>query len=178
MDKLHAGLAIACAVGIIAAARAVVEGSRWEQRVAGAEARAAVLQGSVDSLEHVASVAEASAAHTDTVRVTLTKLIPQTDSVSHPDSSCAPSLAARDRALHAAESELTQWELAFHAQVDALSRLTAEKNTLKSALDARPRAGAVLELLHPSLHISLQAMLYPEPRIGIGVSIDLVRVRL
>ena len=89
MDKGHIGLVSACVVAAIVAAHALVASRAWERRVHAAEVV-------VDSLEHVAADTEVVAAHTDTVRVTLTKLIQQTDSTSHPDSTCTRSLAARD----------------------------------------------------------------------------------
>ena len=176
MDKLHVGLSGACLVAVAVAAHALVANIGWQRRADNALKSARVLQSSVDSLKDVASKAEASAAHKDTVRVTLTKLIPQTDSASHPDSTCKPSLAARDAVIASDSSELFTWKRAFTNEETALTRLQAENDTLKTALRTKP--AVVLELFHPSAHVSLQLMLYPEVRLGVGVSLNVLKVPL
>src|SRR6266581_1799992 len=164
MDKGHIGLVSACVVAAIVAAHALVASRAWERRVHAAEVV-------VDSLEHVAADTEVVVAHTDTVRVTLTKLIQQTDSTSHPDSTCTRSLAARDTVIATSALEIQSLQSVTRLQMLALT-------TLRATLDARPKAGVTLELLHQSLHLSLQAMVYPQARVGIGVSYDLARIRL
>lgn len=178
MDKLHLGLAVLAFAAGAAGLKALSDGRAWERRVHTSESHADTLQRSVDSLKIVAQVAEAAGAHTDTVRVTLTKLIPQTDSATHPDTTCAPSLAARDKVIAAGSAEINDLQHVVRAQINALARLTAEKDTLRATLDARPRAGIVLEALHPTLHLSLQAMIWPQARVGVGVSFDLASIRL
>jgi len=178
MDKLHAVLAAAALVAVTAGLHELSSARAWERQVTAAESRADSLQGSVDSLGIVASVAEAAAAHTDTVRVTLTKLIPQTDSASRPDSTCTRSLAARDTVIATSALEVKSLQSVTRAQMLANARLVAEKDALRKALDARPKVGLALEALHPKLHVSLQAMVYPQARVGVGISYDLASVGL
>lgn len=176
MDRLHGVLTAAAVVGAVVAVKALLGGAEWERRASAAEQIAAAAQPRIDSLSTVASVAEAKAARVDTVRVTLTKLIVHTDSVSRPDSTCGPSLAARDTALAAAQSEVTQWELAYRAQIGALSLVTAQRDTLAAALAARPRTGFTLELLHPRVTVSAGVDASLHPRLLLGV--PLVSFRL
>ena len=178
MDKLHGVLTAAALAAALVGVHALEQARAWERKVHVAEAHADTLQRSADSLQDVAHAAEAAGAHADTVRVTLTKLIPQTDSATHPDSTCAPSLAARDEVIVVDRAEIDALHRQTTAQMVALADLQNKANTLQTALDARPKSGISLELLHPSLHITVTAMVYPVQRVGVGVSYDLVRIKL
>jgi hypothetical protein len=178
VDKLHLGLAGLAVIAGLTGLKALTDGNAWERRARAAETFARAETQKADSLESVASAAEASAARSDTVRITLTKLVARTDSVTKPDSTCGPSLAARDQVIAAAQHEVDWWQRAYRAQLGALAALTAAKDTVATALAARSKSGLALELGHPALHLSLQAMVYPQARVGIGVSLDLVRIKL
>ena len=178
MDKLHGVLTAVALAAVVVGVHALEQANAWERKVHVAEARANTFQRSADSLEDVAHAAEVAGAHADTVRVTLTKLIPQTDSATHPDSTCGPSLAARDEVILVASNEIDALHRQTAAQMAALANLQSKANTLQAALDARPRTGVSLEVLHPSLHITVTAMVYPVQRVGLGVSYDLVRIKL
>jgi hypothetical protein len=169
------GLAV---VGVLVLGGMLQRSCAWESRARAAERYDAAQRDTIAALETVAANLAAQAARVDTIRVTKTKLIPVVDSISKPDSTCAPSLRARDLVLAADAREIDDLQHEARVQINALARLTADRDTLRAALAARPHGGLTLELLHPTLHLSAVALLYPVQRFGFGVSYDLVSLRL
>lgn len=83
------------------------------------------------------------------------------DSISPPDTSCAPNLAARDDVIRSKTGEIATLQGIVDAQGESINLLQASKDELKRALEARPK-------------------LYPRfvgPSIGLGVSAGIVGLR-
>ena len=83
------------------------------------------------------------------------------DSTSHPDSTCAPSIAARDSVIASQDGEISILTSQNAARAGQITLLQASNQALKAALDARPK-------------------LYPRivgPNIGLGVFAGVVGVR-
>jgi len=83
------------------------------------------------------------------------------DSISPPDTSCAPNIAARDDVIRSKTGEIATLHGIVDAQAESINLLQASKDDLKRALEARPK-------------------LYPRvvgPSIGLGVGVGVVGLR-
>lgn len=164
MNKLNVAIAaVVLGVGVVGG-RMVLRAHAFEQRASAAESAVAHDRTTIDSLLR-------DIAWLDAGRSAQTKTIVRVDSTSRPDKTCGPSLAARNVLIASDATEIAD----LHRTV---THLTADRDTLRSALASRPHGGVTLEFLHPSVHLSVQMMVYPVARIGIGVSFDLASIRL
>jgi len=83
------------------------------------------------------------------------------DSISPPDTSCAPNLAARDDVIESQHGEIATLQGIVDAQGESINLLQTSKDELKRALDARPK-------------------LFPRivgPSVGLGVGVGVVGLR-
>jgi hypothetical protein len=166
-------------VALLYGVGATVEGARYSKRATAAQEYARAASDTISTLEARAAAMVVIATKAETVLVQDTAAIAAADLVGRPDSTCNQSIAARDSALGAAESEATSWKTVVDLQQRALLISQQADDSLSAALEARPKfTMPVIEALHPSLHLSLQALIYPKPQIGVGLSYDIVRVKL
>lgn len=174
-----AWLYAAIAGALVLAAGATARSCRFESAARAAEAYVVFERDSIARAERAADSLFHHAVRVDTVRVERERRIEVVDSISRPDSTCAPAIAIRDSVIDAAGDEIDAWRGAYWNQLVATQKLTAERDTLAWALKQRPSvAGPVLELFHPSLHVAAVLIVVPEVRYGLGLSYDLVRIRL
>jgi hypothetical protein len=168
----------AIAALLFAGLKAAYDGHQFEQRATRAEAVVNADGRTITRLEFAADSLGSAAAKVDTVRVHEELRVVQVDSASHPDTTCRASIAVRDSVIDSSDKEIDELHAQLALEILARTHLTADRDTLQSALASRPRVGLTLELMHPTLHLAAQAMVYPVPRLGLGVSLDIASLRL
>lgn len=140
----------------------------FEKRAKAAEAFSAAAQRQVDSLRVEAVWAETQARKIDTVVVRARATVAHIDSISPPDSSCTPNLAARDTLIARQADEIDKLKLANDRLGKALVALQGKADTLSRALASRPHPGRV-KFRGPS--IGPAVWLYPG-QLRLGVSLQ------
>ena len=168
-----AGIIGAIAVAIVIA-YPLLRMTAFEKRAQRAEAASAVLADQAKQLQHVAD----SLSHIapDTVVQRLTKYVYKIDSISPPPDTCRPNLAARDSLIVALRTRKSADSVSFvgalNAERQANALLTAANDTLKRALDARPKLNPVISFgprAEVGAWVGFDKAL--QPRLGVGISI-------
>jgi hypothetical protein len=104
------------------------------------------------------------------------------DSVSHPDTSCAPSIAARDAVIASQDGEISLLHEQNEARAGQITLLQASNQALKSALDARPKLYP--RIVGPNIGVGVFAGVVgvqsngkPALGVGVGVTLNVFSVR-
>ena len=165
MSKVSWGVAVAAVVVALVASRFVSvfyhRAERFEQQAQLALGHEHVAQVKVDLANDRVRVLEGRLAAQRTHRDSLERNVAVVDSVSPPDTSCAPNLAARDAVISSQTGEIATLQGIVDAQGESITLLQTSKDELKRALEARPK-------------------LYPRivgPSVGVGVFVGVVGLR-